>query len=307
MSDETGVDESREQAPERPLIDAELVRRLIAGQFPHWAGLPVAPVEFGGVDNRTFHLGDGMTVRLPSAEGYAPQVDKEQRWLPVLAPQLPLPVPVPLAKGLPAEGYPFGWSVIRWMEGETAAAGRIDDMTAFATALAGFLTALQKADPSGGPLAGAHSAFRGASLETYDEETRRAIDVLGSRVPGDAVTDVWDSALRATWQGPPVWFHGDVAVGNLLVRDGRLTAVIDFGCSGVGDPACDTTIAWTFLSGESRQAFRDALAVDRDTWRRGRGWTLWKALITLADPRSGHAEGARRSLEAVLSDHGQDA
>ena len=121
MSDETGVDESREQAPERPLIDAELVRRLIAGQFPHWAGLPVAPVEFGGVDNRTFHLGDGMTVRLPSAEGYAPQVDKEQRWLPVLAPQLPLPVPVPLAKGLPAEGYPFGWSVIRWIEGETAA------------------------------------------------------------------------------------------------------------------------------------------------------------------------------------------
>ncbi|WP_181766336.1 aminoglycoside phosphotransferase family protein [Streptomyces albidus (ex Kaewkla and Franco 2022)] len=308
MSDDGALREddraSHEQTPVPP-IDADLVRRLIAGQFPEWAQFPVRPVEFGGVDNRTFHLGDAMTVRLPSAEGYAAQVDKEQRWLPVLAPQLPLPVPAPVAKGLPAEGYPFNWSVIRWIEGETVTAERIDDMTEFATALAGFLGALQKADPSGGPPAGVQSFFRGASLQTYDEETRRAIEVLGSRDRGDTATEVWESALRATWHGPPVWFHGDVAVGNLLVRDGRLAAVIDFGCSGVGDPACDMTIAWTFLSGESRQAFREALGVDSATWARGRGWTLWKALVTLADPGSG-GEWARRSLESVFDEYEQD-
>jgi aminoglycoside phosphotransferase (APT) family kinase protein len=191
------------------------------------------------------------------------------------------------------------------MEGETAEAGRIDDMTEFASALAGFLSALQRADPSGGPVAGLHSSFRGASLETYDHETRRAIQALGSRIPGEVATAVWEEALRATWQGRPVWFHGDVAVGNLLVRDGQLAAVIDFGCSGVGDPACDVTIAWTFLYGESRQVFRDVLAVDPATWARGRGWTLWKALITLADPRSSWAAWAQRTLGNLLDEYEQ--
>lgn len=286
-----------------PPIDAALVRRLIAGQFPEWARLPVRPVDFGGNDNRTFHLGDRMTVRLPSAPGYAAQVDKEQQWLPVLAQHLPLPVPAPIAKGLPAEGYPFNWSVIRWIEGEPAGVGRIDDLTEFAVALAEFLLALQRADTAGGPAAGAHSAYRGASLKIYDAETRRAIEELGSRIPGDTATAVWETALQATWQGPPVWFHGDVAVGNLLVRDGQLAAVIDFGCSGFGDPACDMTIAWTLLSGESRRAFRETLGVDPATWARGRGWTLWKALITLADSGSVHAEGARHSLDNVLDEY----
>ena len=170
------------------------------------------------MDNRTFHLGESMTVRLPSAPGYAPQVEKEQRWLPSLAPELPLPVPAPLAKGVPAEGYPFNWSVIRWLEGETADRGRISDLSRFAVALAQFLVALRQIDGTGGPLAGAHSFFRGAPLEAYDDETRRAIDALGSRIPRESVTAVWETALRTTWEGPPVWFHGDVAVGNLLVR-----------------------------------------------------------------------------------------
>ncbi|MGH3313647.1 MAG: aminoglycoside phosphotransferase family protein [Streptomyces sp.] len=288
-----------------PPIDAALVRRLVHARFPQWADLPVRPVEHGGWDNRTFHLGDVMTVRLPSGEGYAAQVEKEHRWLPTLAPQLPLPVPTPLAKGAPAEGYPFSWSVYGWLEGENAGVGHIDDLTEFATALAGFLAALQQVDPTDGPKAGQHSAFRGAPLETYDAETRRTIEALDGRIDGRTATAVWETALQATWNGGPVWFHGDVAVGNLLVRDGKLAAVIDFGCSGVGDPACDATIAWTLLSGESRQAFRDVLAVDDAMWARGRGWTLWKALITLADPDTAHAASAQRSLDHVLDEYGQ--
>lgn len=265
-----------------PVIDAALVRGLIAGQFPQWAHLPVRPVEPGGWDNRTFHLGDGMSVRLPSGPGYAAQVDKEHRHLPRLAPQLPVPVPEPLALGEPGAGYPWRWSVYRWLDGETADASRIADMTSFAGALAGFLTALRAADPTGGPPPAAHGGFRGGPLTTYDGETRRALDALGGRVDCATASAVWQAGLDAAWDGRPVWFHGDFAHGNLLVRDGRLAAVIDFGCSGVGDPACDTSVAWTLLDRDGRTAFRTALAVDDGTWARGRAWVLWKALIVLA-------------------------
>lgn len=226
-----------EQEPAK--ITATLVRRLVAAQFPQWADLPVRPVDVSGWDNRTFHLGAEMTVRLPSAEGYAPQVAKEQRWLPVLAPQLPLPIPAPLALGAPAAGYPWPWSVYRWLEGESAAIGSVADRTQFAADLAGFLRALQGIGAAGGPPAGPHSFFRGAPLTVYAAETRHAIAALGDDIDAAAATASWDAALREPWRRAPVWFHGDVAAGNLLVKDGRLSAVIDFGCTGVGDPACD--------------------------------------------------------------------
>ena len=259
-------------------IDVALVRRLVATQFPQWADLPITPVELDGWDNRTFHLGDHMTVRLPSAEGYAPQVEKEHQWLPKLAPPLPLPIPVPLAKGAPNGDYPWHWSIYQWLQGEIATVERIADLSAFATSLAQFLTALQYIDSAEGPAAGSHSFFRGAPLAVYDAETRQAITTLGNTVDAEATQAVWETALRATWQGPPVWFHGDIAAGNLLVNDGHLSGVIDFGCSGVGDPACDTTIAWTLLSGESREAFRATLRVDKATWARGRGWGICRSI-----------------------------
>ena len=286
--------------------DVALVRQLLAAQFPHWAGLPITPAVPQGWDNRTFRLGADMSVRLPSAEGYTPQVEKEHRWLPILAPQLPLPIPVPLALGMPGEGFPWHWSIYRWLEGETASIERIDDINAFATELAHFLAALQRIDPTDGPPPGPHNCYRGGSLMVYDAETRHAIAALDGTIDTDAVTEVWETALQATWHGPPVWLHGDVAAGNLLVSDGRLSAVIDFGCAGVGDPACDVSIAWTLLGGASREAFRAALPVDDATWARGRGWALWKGLITLAgyintDPVK--AGEARRVIDEVLDDH----
>ena len=290
-------------------IDVALVRRLLAAQFPHWAGLPITPAVPQGWDNRTFRLGTDMSVRLPSAEGYTSQVEKEHRWLPILAPQLPLPIPVPLALGRPGEGFPWHWSIYRWLEGETASIERIDDINAFATGLAHFLAALQRIDPTDGPPPGPHNFYRGGSLMVYDAETRHAIAALDGTIDTDAVTAVWETALQATWHGPPVWLHGDVAAGNLLVSDGRLSAVIDFGCAGVGDPACDVTIAWTLLSGASREAFRAALPVDGATWARGRGWALWKGLITLAgyiNTNPVKAGEARRVINEVLDDY-QDA
>jgi aminoglycoside phosphotransferase (APT) family kinase protein len=275
-------------------IDAGLVRRLLGAQFPLWADLPITPAEPQGWDNRTFRLGTELSVRLPSAPGYVPQVEKEHRWLPVLAPPLPLPIPTPVALGRPGEGFPWPWSVYRWLPGKPAGTVRIDDLPAFAAALADFLVTLQRIDAEGGPPAGAHCFFRGAPLTVYDEETRRTIAAVREFIDAPAVTAVWEAALTAPWHGPPVWFHGDVAVNNLLVGDGRLRAVIDFGCSGVGDPACDTVIAWTLFSGASRAAFRAGLPLDAATWQRGRGWALWKALLIFDQEWSHNPAKARR-------------
>ncbi|WP_222194343.1 aminoglycoside phosphotransferase family protein [Modestobacter italicus] len=286
-------------------IDAALVRRLLAAQFPAWAGLPVEPVEPGGWDNRTFRLGAEMLVRLPSAEPYATQVRKEQQWLPRLATHLPLPIPVPLGQGTPGDGFPWPWSVYRWLDGEDAAAAPVADPVTFAADLAGFLTALQDVDPTGGPPAGPQSWLRGGPLTGYDAQTREAIEVLGDAIDGAAAAALWADALSTSWDRPPRWFHGDVAAGNLLVRDGRLAAVLDFGTCGVGDPACDLVIAWTLFGGESRAAFRAGLALDDDTWARGRGWALWKALIVragLVGTNAVEQRGAAATLAAVLTE-----
>lgn len=291
---------------ETPEISTALVEQLISEQFPQWADLPIRPVKFGGWDNSTFHLGDDMNVRLPSAAHYALQVEKEQHWLPRLAPYLPLRIPAPLAIGRPGRGYPWHWSVYRWLPGETATHAPITDLGSFATTLGEFLAALQRIDARSGPPPGQHNFFRGGPLAVYDHETRRALEALEGRIDVATARVVWEVALGSAWNNAPVWFHGDVASGNLLVENGQLSAVIDFGTSGVGDPACDLSISWTMFDETSRAAFRDALPLDEETWARGRGWTLWKALIVAAEmPGTDRREieKSRRVIDAVLSDH----
>lgn len=286
-------------------IDTHLVQRLVAAQFPEWANIPIKPVEPGGWDNRTFHLGAEMSVRLPSAERYTAQARKEHRWLAVIAPQLPLPIPIPLALGEPAEGYPWHWSIYGWLKGENASIERIDDLDQFAADLAQFLKALQRIDPTDAPTPGKSNFFRGGALATYDTQTRDAIDALRRDIDSQAAAEIWTSALDAAWLAPPVWLHGDVAAGNLLVHDGRLSAVIDFRQLAVGDAACDMAIAWTLLTGSSREVFRTDLAVDDATWARGRGWALWKALIVLAKQLKNIADAtgsARRIIDELIDD-----
>jgi aminoglycoside phosphotransferase (APT) family kinase protein len=271
------------------VIDRELVARLIRSQFPEWRALAVEPVPVDGWDNRSFRLGDALSVRLPSAAGYALQVRKEARWLPVIAQGVSLPVPEVVAVGAPGEGYPFEWSVRRWIEGVPVRDVARLDRRAFALDVASFLRELAHVDVRDAPGPGAHSAGRGGPLSSFDEEVHGAIARLGSRLDAGRARAVWSEALAAPHAGPSQWFHGDVAPGNLLTRGGRLSAVIDFGCAGVGDPACDLVIAWTSLDPHSREMFRAAVGADDALWARGTGWALWKALITVDDPAVGES------------------
>ena len=282
--------------------DASLVRRLLRGQFPQWADLPIERVESAGTDNAIYRLGDDMAVRLPRIHWAIEQVDKEHRWLPKLAPLLPLAIPAPLAKGAPGEGYPWAWSVQRWLEGENATVESVADLHQAATDLARFVIALQRIDPSDGPPAG-----RGVSLALRDAAMRAAIAEVRGLLDTDAVTAAWEVALGAPeWDRSPVWVHGDLLPGNLLVERGRLSAVIDFGGLGVGDPACDLMIAWSLFSGESREVFRAALGVDDATWARGRGHALSQAIIFIPyylDTNPAGVRSARRVVDEVLAEH----
>lgn len=257
-----------------------------------------------GWNNKAFHLGPDRLARLPRHEAYVAQVDKEQRWLPRLAAGLPLPIPAPVALGAPGEGYPWPWSVYRWIEGRSAADAGLSPGPAFAADLAGFLSALQAMDADDGPPPGAHNFQRGGNLAAYDAQTRQALAALDDRFDASRATGIWDAALASDWTGAPVWLHGDIAAGNLLVRDGRLCAVIDFGNVAAGDPACDLAVAWTLFTGAARDAFRQALPMDAGTWARGRGWALWKALILVSGVSKGHPRDiadAPRVLGEILA------
>ena len=300
-------------------ITPAVVARLVGAQFPQWADLPVVPVGRDGWDNASYRLGDELSVRLPSADVYAAQVEKEHRWLPILARHLPRPIPEPVAMGRPDAEFPRPWSIRRWIEGDPASVDRIASLTVFAADLAGFLAALSAIDASGGPPPGAHNFFRGGPLDTYDAQSRASIVRLAEEIDSEAATEVWEAAVASTWKRSPVWVHGDVVASNLLVADGALAAVIDFGGAAVGDPACDLAMAWTFFAGDSREAFRGGLPFDDATWARGRGWALWKALITLVQEkedgpnadtaaiRFGWRHGPREVIDIVLADHRRSA
>lgn len=286
--------------------DVSLVGRLLVAQFPHWGELPIERVRSAGTDNALYRLGADMVVRLPRIHWAIGQVEKEHRWLPRLAPHLPLAIPVPLAEGMPGEGYPWHWSVYRWLPGENATIERVTDLRRAATDLAAFVAALQQIDPAGGPPSG-----RGVALAMRDAPTRGAIEALHGIVDTDAATAAWEASLNAPiWDAPPVWTHGDLLPTNLLIEHGRLSAVIDFGAVGVGDPACDLLGAWSFLSVEAREDFRAALTVDDATWARGRGWALSVGLIALPYYESTNpvlAGIARRAIAEVLADRGLGA
>ena len=287
-------------------INAALIRRLLSSQFPRWSHLSLSPVSSSGTDHALLRLGEEMVVRLPRIHWATAQATLERKWLPRLAPHLPLAVPEQLAIGEPGEGYPWPWAIYRWLDGENAVGSPHADTIASAVALAQFIRALQAADPTGGPAADASSGGRGAPLISRDAKTRRAIAESRELVDTAAVTAAWETALRAPpHNGPPVWIHGDLEPGNLIMRDGRLSAVIDFCCLCLGDPAGDLIPAWSVFTGEARAAFRHTLDVDDGAWARGKGWALSTAIIALPYYKETNptlAGGARRKIEAILNE-----
>ncbi|MBU8733527.1 aminoglycoside phosphotransferase family protein [Cytobacillus oceanisediminis] len=287
-------------------INIDLVKRLINEQFPKWANLEIKPVKVSGHDNRTFHLGDHMSVRLPSSEHYVAQVNKEQKWLPKLAKELSLPIQTPIAKGQPNNEYPFPWSVNKWIEGETLTPINIKDIKQFARDLGAFLIEFQSIDTTGGPAAGTHNFYRGGDIAVYDKQCREAIDPNKDTLNTVLLLEMWNLALESKWAKDPVWVHGDIAPGNILVKEGKLNAIIDFGVLGIGDPACDAAMAWTFFDDNSRKIFKNALNMDEETWNRARGWALWKALITYNWNRNSNktiAEEAYRVINIIQKDY----
>lgn len=293
---------------DRLIIDASLVRHLVDQQFPQWRDLAIKPVEVNGWDNTTFRLGDQMKLRLPTAARYSAQVEKERRWLPYLAPHLPTQIPTFLALGAPTADYPFPWSVCSWIDGELASAAANPDLNRIAIDLAKFLLAMHQIPANGGPRPGRHCFFRGGSLLVYDTETRDCIDKLKGKIDTLTATSVWEAALNSKFEAMDLWVHGDLAPSNLLIADGNLSAVIDFGSCAVGDPACDLVIAWTFLDGQSRETFRSAVHADDGMWARARGWALWKALLQAsthigAGSMNEQSQRAYRVIDDVLFEY----
>jgi aminoglycoside phosphotransferase (APT) family kinase protein len=278
-------------------LDASLVRRLLAEQFPEWAELPLIRVEPAGTVNAVFRLGDELAVRLARREEPTEPGGNEEEWLPRLAPLLPLALPVPIAQGRPTADYPWYWDVVTWVEGETVPVEEIDAIQA-ACDLAAFVAALQQADPARAPQG------RGIPLAERERDMRKWF----ARFHGDpAVTAAWKRALAApAWDGPPVWHHGDLDARNWLVRSGRIVGVIDWGSMGVGDPACDVMVAWKLHSAAARDAFREALPTDDATWERARGWVVSQAVAALAyytpDNNPALYHEAESWLELVLSE-----
>ncbi|GGR59378.1 MULTISPECIES: aminoglycoside phosphotransferase family protein [Streptomyces] len=289
----------------RPAIDAALVRRLVDTQFPQWAEMPLELLDPAGSDHVIYRLGEKLSVRLPRHAGAIGQAQKESEWLPRLAPHLPLAVPVPVGVGEPNFGYPWPWAISRWLDGEVATVEALADSPEAAVELAGFLTALQRFEPEEIPAQGAREDLTVRPLAARDRATRAAIAEVDGAFDAAAMTELWEAAISAPdWDGPPVWFHGDFHTGNLLTVDGCLSAVIDFGELGIGDPACDLVIAFTLMSARSRAAFRAALGVDDATWIRGRGWALATALnaythYAAVNPRVA-AQTTRQITEALI-------
>jgi aminoglycoside phosphotransferase (APT) family kinase protein len=283
--------------------DAPLVRRLLAGQFPQWAALPITPVASYGTDHAIYRLGDHLAARLPRIGWATRQAALEAQWLPRLAPHLPLALPAQLAMGHPAEGYPFDWSIYIWLPGDNAN-DTLDDLEQAAVDLAAFIKALRRIDTTGAYPRLPHA--RGGPLAESDEQVRRSIAQLGDRVDGAAALRAWEESLDApAWDGPEVWVHGDLLPGNLLVVDGRLSAVIDWGGLNVGDPACDLQPAWNVFAGASRERFRAELETDDASWLRGRGWALAQAVSALPyywDTNPGMIRQASHALAQVLAD-----
>jgi aminoglycoside phosphotransferase (APT) family kinase protein len=256
--------------------DPSLVQRLVAGQFPEWAELTIEPVFPLGTDNANYRLGSDKIVRLPRQPDKVAGLERELEWLPVLAPTFTLALPMPLARGEPAESFPFPWGVFTWLEGENVAVEGVAAETA--GDLAELILAMRGLDPTHAP-----RGLRHGALQDVDDWVRSCAGQLDGRFDADGLLAAWEETLDApAWGGPPTWCHCDLDLRNVVFRNGRPSGVLDWGWSGAGDPASDTAVAWKLLPADARPAFWDALGVNEEEMTRARGWTLMQCAGALS-------------------------
>ena len=286
-------------------LDEIVARKIIDAQFPEYKHLTLDPIVSGGTDNTMFRLGDTLCARFPKRKEAVPQIEKEQIWLPKLA-GLPLNIPRPMGRGDETAEFPYAWSLYEWLPGGSLVENAVEDWSSAAATLADFVMGLQTKDVTAAPLAGVQNHYRGVALEKRDELTKAAIAGLADEYPEKTLLRVWEDAMRTPkYAGDPVWLHGDLQGGNILVENGRLSAVIDFGLSGIGDPACDLMVAWSVLPKSARSIFKERVGVPEDAWRRGLGWALSVSVIALEYYRGRNqtlSQISRQTIDAILDE-----
>jgi len=282
-------------------INSNIVCSLLKEQFPEWLNLSLKLIKSQGTDNVMYQLGDDKVIRLPRTYGSALSLQKECDWLPKLAPKLPIPVPVPIARGIPSTYYPHPWAICQFLEGSNPCIENRLDLQQASKDMAHFIDMMQKIPVKSGP-----ECRRGLPLDSRAQETRDAIQNVTEMYDAKLLNEIWDSMLAVpSWHGSPVWIHGDLHAGNLLAKNNLITAVLDFGSAGVGDPACDLMVAWTLLDTDSRKQFQEIIQYDDATWQRGRGWAFTMGLVAYpyykeTDPLL--ASIAKRALDEVVTE-----
>jgi aminoglycoside phosphotransferase (APT) family kinase protein len=286
------------------LVDDGTVRALLKDQFPHWADKRLRRIADSGTDNAIYRLGDDLGIRLPRIRWAEAQIEKECRLLPKLAANLPtpVPVPVPVAEGRPGRGYPFPWLVFPWLDGTSLDRTAVHNWNVIAEDVAEFVLALQRLPTAGGP----PPIRRGTPMAQFDEAVQWGISRFGDVIDLDGARHVWLSALEAgDWPGDPVWVHGDLLPGNILIDKGRLSGIIDWSCAGVGDPACEAMLAWS-LPLDARRIYRTTLGFDDATWARARGWVVQQTVFYIPYYAKSLPfavdQAMRRLSEALLAD-----
>lgn len=286
-------------------ISIELAQKLIEDQFPEYAHLPITSVEKQGHDNRTFRLGEQLLIRLPTEEDYALKVPTEQALLPKLAPYLSVDIPVPIKMGKCSKYYPYQFSIYKWLEGTSLNFLKLDEqeLEELAFDLANFLKELQSIQNIEQLVPGQHNWWRGEHVSVYDAGARTQIAELKKMIDAKKALTLWEKACQTKWERPPVWVHGDFAIGNMLLINNKLSAIIDFGGLACGDPACDLVIAWTCFKHKSRDIFIQKMALDNNTWLRAKAWALWKAtfeLCQITDKNNMEAEIQKEIIREIL-------
>lgn len=283
------------------LIDDATVRRLLTSQFPQWSSRPLERVPDSGTDSAIYRLGKDLGIRMPRIHWAVQQIDKEFKWLGRLARDLPTALPVPIAKGEPGSDYPYPWLIYPWIQGMSLDHAEVRDWRLLVSQIADFILELERIPPEGGP----KPRMRGGSLAKCDESARLGIRYAERMIDMAQALRVWQTAVEApAWNHDPVWIHGDLLPGNILVRDEQLAGVIDWSGASVGDPACDAMLAWA-LPQAVRKQFRDALGFDDATWARARGWVVQQTAMYIpyyGASLPGAVAQAKVRLDAALYD-----